>query len=96
METKDEIIVRKVTEADFDALVALYEDVWWDIPYDKRAKATFVLKDSTGVNYCADWNGRIVGSRTSFYCNVYYGERKLNCVQFADSYRCRSSCFGCR
>gem|GEM_PF-3249831 len=85
METKDEIIVRKVTEADFDALVALYEDVWWDIPYDKRAKATFVLKDSTGVNYCADWNGRIVGSRMSFYCNVYYGERKLNCVQCADS-----------
>lgn len=85
MSKSDDIVVRKVTDDDFDGLVALYENVWPEVSYDKYEKANFVLRESNGVCYCAELNGNLVGSRTSFYMPIFYGNRKLNCVQFADS-----------
>ena len=80
-----DLIIRKVTDADVDSLVRLYCEVWPELKSIHQQKADFVLRESTGVSYCAEKDGKIVGSRTSFYMPVYYGSRKLNCVQFADS-----------
>ena len=77
--------IRKVSQSDIIELAALYEQVWPNVSFDKLEKVNFVLKESTGVSYCAIKEGEIVGSRTSFFMPAYYGERKLNCVQFADS-----------
>lgn len=77
--------IRKVSQSDITELAALYEQVWPDVSFDKLEKANFVLRESTGVSYCAVKEGEIVGSRTSFFMPAYYGNRKLNCVQFADS-----------
>lgn len=90
---KDNIVVRKVEANDFDNLVRLYNEVWPAKVGENEAdhykiwatKAGFVLKESTGVSYLAEKDGKIVGSRTSFFVNAYYGNRKLTCVQFADS-----------
>lgn len=81
----NEIIVRKVTDGDFDGLVKLYEEVWPDVSYNKEDKARFILQESSGIKYCAELNGEIVGSRTSFDLNFYFGKRKLNCIEYADS-----------
>lgn len=85
MGVQNEIIVRKIKNEDFDGLVSLYEDVWPNENYDKRAKANFVLNESRGINICAEYNNKIVGSRTSFFINAYYGDKPLNCVQIGDS-----------
>lgn len=85
MDTSNKIIIRKVTEQDFDNLVKLYSEVWDNVTYNKEEKANFILKESTGISYCAEKNGEIVGSRTSFFLNFYYGTRKLTCVQVGDS-----------
>ena len=77
--------IRKVEKSDIEELSALYEQVWPDVSFDKLEKANFVIGESTGVSYCAVKDGEIVGSRTSFFMPAYYGNRKLNCVQFADS-----------
>lgn len=81
----DNIKIRKVEEADFDGLVNLYDAVWPDVDFDKRAKANFVLNESKGVSFCAEAAGQIVGSRTSFYENMFFGKRKISCVQCGDS-----------
>ena len=81
----NQIIIRKVTPADLSQLTVLYERVWPHVSYDKRGKAEFVIKDSEGVSYCAERNGEIVGSRTSFYVDMHYGQRPVKCVQFGDS-----------
>lgn len=82
---EEEIKIRKVEDKDFEGLVRLCDEVWPDVDYDKRNKMNYVLRESTGVNYCAELSGKIVGSRLSFYQNFYYGYRKLKNVQFADS-----------
>ena len=81
----EEFIIRKVVENDMENLVKLYDEVWSDVDMDFKDKANFVLRESTGVSYCAEKEGRLVGSRTSFFMPAYYGSRRLNCVQFADS-----------
>lgn len=78
-------IIREVTDGDFDALVDLYCKVWPEGQHIHRQKATFVLRESSGVSYCAEKDGKIVGGRTSFYMPFYYGDRRIKCVQFADS-----------
>lgn len=85
MDTCNNFIIRKVRENDFDDMVKLYSEVWDDVTYNKNEKANFILKESTGISYCAEKNGEIVGSRTSFFQNFYYGTRKLVCVQVGDS-----------
>lgn len=82
---ENEIVIRKVTKEDCRQLSQLYERVWPDVTFDKQAKAAFVIEESEGVSYCAVDKGKIVGSRTSFYVNMYYGDKLINCVQFADS-----------
>lgn len=81
----EEIIVRKVSDADVESLAHLYDEVWPDGSTDNLQKANFVLRESDGVSYCAERAGKLVGSRTSFFMPVYFGDRKINCVQFADS-----------
>lgn len=85
MESNNEIIIRKVDRSDLPKLIKLYEDVWPDVSYDKDGKARFVLEESTGINYCGELNGEIVGSRTSFFLNFYNGSNKLKCIQVGDS-----------
>lgn len=82
---ENEIIIRKVTKEDCGQLSHLYERVWPDVTFDKKAKAAFVVEESDGVSYCAEDKGVIVGSRTSFYVNMRYGDKPIKCVQFADS-----------
>lgn len=50
---KKEFIIRLVTPADVEGLLQLYEEVWSDIPYDKKSKVNFVLNESQGYNLCA-------------------------------------------
>lgn len=64
----EEFIIRKVVENDMENLVKLYDEVWSDVDMDFKDKANFVLRESTGVSYCAEKEGRLVGSRTSFLC----------------------------
>lgn len=85
MDASNSIIIRKVTDQDFGKLVKLYSEVWDNVTYNKEEKANFILKESFGISYCAEKNGEIVGSRTSFFLNFYYGTRKLICVQVGDS-----------
>lgn len=85
IQENEHITVRLVQDNDIDQLIDLYEEVWPDVNYDKKSKANFVLNESSGINYCAEYKGKIVGSRTSFYINAYYGDRKLKCVQIGDS-----------
>lgn len=80
-----DFLIRKVTDADVDSLVQLYCEVWPDLSSGHQQKAEFVLRESQGVSYCAEKDGKIVGSRTSFYMPLNYGARRLKCVQFADS-----------
>lgn len=82
---ENEIIIRKVTNEDFNGLVKLYNEVWPDVTYNKIEKANFILHESDGVRYCAEKNGEIVGSRTSYWINFLYGGRQLRCVELADS-----------
>lgn len=79
------VIIRKVEKKDFEGLVSLYEEVWPDVSYDKRAKTNFILNESTGISYCAELNKKIVGSRTSCYYNTYYGIKHLKCIHIGDS-----------
>ena len=79
------ILVRKVNTEDFSALVNLYEEVWPDVDYDKERKANFIVRESHGINYCAEDGGRLVGSRTSCPINLFYGKNRLNTVQIGDS-----------
>lgn len=79
------IIIRKVCDNDVQELEKLYEKVWPEVKFDKKAKAEFVVKHSEGVSYCAEINDRIVGSRTSFYVNMFFGTRPIKCVQVGDS-----------
>lgn len=77
--------IRKVEKNDVDKLAVLYDQVWPNVSFNKHEKANFVIGESSGVSYCAIKEGEIVGSRTSFFMPAFYGIRKLNCVQFADS-----------
>ena len=79
------MLIRQVHKSDVNQLKDLYNRVWPDVTFEKLSKASFVVEHSDGVSYCAEDNGIIVGSRTSFYVNMYYGERLIRCVQFADS-----------
>ena len=81
----EEFIIRKVVDSDVEHLAQLYENVWPDVTYDKLEKANFVLRKSKGVSYCAEKNGELVGSRTSFFMPVLYGKETIKTVQFADS-----------
>ena len=81
----DEFIIRKVVDQDVEKLAALYEDVWPNVTFDKREKANFVLRKSRGVSYCAEKDGELVGSRTSFFMPILYGKEPIKTVQFADS-----------
>lgn len=77
--------IRKIYPEDFDGLVQLYEEVWPDVDYDKVKKANFIVKESQGINYCAEDGGKIVGSRTSCPMNFFLGEKELNTAQIGDS-----------
>ena len=83
MESK--IYIRKITDDDFGGLVKLYSEVWNDVTYNKDEKANFILRESTGISYCAEKDGEIIGSRTSFFLNFFLGKRRLTCVQVGDS-----------
>lgn len=80
-----EIIIRKVRNTDLDGLVKLFNNVWPDVVYDKKAKAEFVILKSQGISYCAEIDGEIVGSRLSFYVNQYDGSKALKCIQVCDT-----------
>ena len=80
-----EFIIRLVTPADVEGLLQLYEEVWSDIPYDKKSKVNFVLNESQGYNLCAEKNGEIVSSRLSYNLNFYIGNNRLKCIQLCDS-----------
>lgn len=82
---ENEIIIRKVTDKDFDGLVKLYSEVWNNVTYNKDEKANFILRESKGISYCAEKEGEIVGSRISFFLNFFFGKRQLTCVQVGDS-----------
>lgn len=77
--------IRKVRRDDLNSLVELYEIVWPEVDYDKKAKAKFILEESEGVNFCAEDDGIIVGSRMSYFQNMHYGGKKMCCVEMCDS-----------
>ena len=79
------IVIRRAEKSDFQSLVKLYEEVWPDVPYDKEKKANFVFNESEGIQYCAEMDGEIIGSRVSFFMNFYYGKRPLKCIQVGDT-----------
>lgn len=81
----ENINIRLVDASDIDAMVHLYEEVWPNVSYDKKAKANFVLNESCGISYCAEMDGKMVGSRTSFLMNFYYGKTPIKTVQIGDS-----------
>ncbi len=80
-----DIVIRKVNPSDIEKLVALFHEVWPDVSYNKKNKADFVICNSKGINYCAERNGEIVGSRLSFYMNFYMGCKSLSCIQVGDT-----------
>lgn len=84
--TEENILIRKVVpNKDLIGLVQLYNEVWPNVHYDKQAKTEFVILHSKGVCYCAEQGGKIRGSRTSVYQNLFFNDRKIECVQLGDS-----------
>lgn len=79
------VIIRKANASDVEEFVKLYNEVWPDVTYDKRAKAEFILSKSQGINYCAEKDGEIVGSRLSSTVNFRIGNRTLRCIQVGDT-----------
>lgn len=77
--------IRKVTYSDAEALLKLHDSVWPDVDYDKKDKMRFMLKESSGVSYCAEMNEELVGSHLSFFQNFYWGENKLRVVETGDT-----------
>lgn len=51
---ENNIKIRSVVSADADQLIKLYEEVWSNVPYNKKAKTYFVLNESDGCNFCKE------------------------------------------
>lgn len=77
--------IRKVSYSDANALLKLHDAVWPQVDYDKNEKIKFVLKESSGVGYCAEMNGELVGSHLSIFQNFYWGKNKLTVVETGDT-----------
>ena len=90
---ENNIKIRSVVSADADQLIKLYEEVWSNVPYNKKAKTYFVLNESDGCNFCAEKDGEIVSSRLSYYMHFFFGHNQIKCIQLCDSCT-RSDCRG--
>lgn len=81
-----EVVIRKVLDADVERLAKLYDNVWPEESSEVHInKANFVLRDSVGVSFCAERNGVLVGSRTSYYNPVFIADRRIKCAVVGDS-----------
>lgn len=85
MERNNQIIYRAIRHEDVDKLATLYNAIWANVDYDKRKKILFVLNTPNGINVCAEFNGNIVGSKSSVMMNMYHGNTPLRCIQYTDS-----------
>lgn len=80
-----EIIIRKIDNLDIPHLTELYTRVWPNYPFDRINKTKWAVTTSPEKGFCAEIDGKIIGSRSSFFTNCYLGNSKLRCVQFGDS-----------
>jgi hypothetical protein len=79
------IIIRDITPSDETGLIELYDKVWPETAGEKYGKTKWMLSSSVFYGVCTCVEGKIIGSRPSFYSNVYYGDRKLCAVQCGNS-----------
>jgi len=81
----DEIKIRDITPSDEYALGELYDSVWPETAGTKQGKTKWMLSSSSFYGVCATANGKVIGSRPSFYSNIYYGDRQIKAVQCGNS-----------
>jgi hypothetical protein len=82
---QNEIQFRDITPVDEEALVKLYDRVWSETTGAKQGKTKWMLSSTVFYGVCACDGDKIIGSRPSFFSNIYYGDRKLNAVQCGNS-----------
>jgi hypothetical protein len=82
---KKGIQIRNITPLDKNALVELYDDVWPETAGTKKGKTEWMLSSMVFYGVCACVDNKIIGSRPSFYSNMYFQDRKLNAVQCGNS-----------
>jgi predicted acetyltransferase len=82
---QNNIQFRDITPLDENVLVELYDKVWPETAGIRQGKTKWMLSSAVFYGICACDDKKIVGSRPSFYSNVYYGNRKLNTVQCGNS-----------
>lgn len=81
-----EFKLRDITPLDEEALVKLYDNVWTEAAGTKQGKTKWMLSSPIFYGICAiGAEGQIIGSRPSFYSNIYYGDRPLKAVQCGNS-----------
>jgi hypothetical protein len=76
---------RDITPLDQNALVELYDRVWPETAGTKLGKTKWVLSSPAFHGICAFVDEKIIAARSSFHYNIYYGSRKLNTIQYANS-----------
>lgn len=82
---QEDISFRNIKDSDSDELIKLYDEVWPETTGLKKGKTEWILSSPNFCGLCAIANSRIIGSRTCFFTNIYYNERKIKGVQLADS-----------
>lgn len=83
---EDNIIIRKVTSNDSKGLIDLYDRVWPGKRTIHERKVAWMLETSEKKGCLAELDGKIIGSRTCFHSNLYWGDsKKIESVQFGDS-----------
>ena len=82
---EDDIIIRKISLNDKNALAQLYDRVWPEESGRHYDKTAWAVDTSEQSGYCAEAGGRLIGSRACFHANVFIGGTKVTCVQFGNS-----------
>lgn len=80
-----EITIRDITPDDLKALVDLYDSVWPETAGTYEGKTKWMLSSSPLYGVCACDDDKITGARLSFVVNIYFGDKKINSVQYGNS-----------
>ncbi len=79
------INLRNIESRDAVLLAELYDRVWPENAGMHFAKTKWAIETCEIRGVCAEFNGKIVGSRSCFHTNIFIGKDKVSCLQFGDS-----------
>lgn len=79
------VVIRKIVPEDLKALIDLYDSVWPVTAGTYEGKTKWMLSSSPLYGVCACDDDKITGARLSFVVNIYFGDKKINSVQYGNS-----------